>query len=83
MKEYYEFVCSPPHAKLGAFAWLSLACFALETLLVIKVGDGMFAAPWPPAVRASWGVGLTLLCGSWALWALSASRRRTSKQKRI
>ena len=34
MKEYYIFVSDDePHAKLGAFAWLSLACFALETLV--------------------------------------------------
>jgi hypothetical protein len=34
MKEFYVFVADDePHAKLGAFAWLSLACFALETLV--------------------------------------------------
>lgn len=34
VKEYYGFVsCGMARAKLGAFAWLSLACFALETLV--------------------------------------------------
>ena len=34
VKEYYGFVsCGMLREKLGAFAWLSLACFALETLV--------------------------------------------------
>ena len=34
VKEYYAFVsCDETRVKLGAFAWLSLACLALETLV--------------------------------------------------
>jgi phosphatidylserine synthase 2 len=40
VKEYYGFVsCGMLRAKLGAFAWLSLACFALETLVCVTRGS--------------------------------------------
>lgn len=46
MKEFYVFVSDDePHAKLGAFAWLSLACFALETLVRTRIWSACF----PPA----------------------------------
>ena len=39
VKEYYGFVsCGMMRAKLGAFAWLSLACFSLETLVCATLG---------------------------------------------
>ena len=39
VKEYYGFVsCGMMRAKLGAFAWLSLACFSLETLVRAILG---------------------------------------------
>lgn len=101
VKEYYGFVsCGVARAKLGAFAWLSLACFALETLVrvleaprctrmkcepelpcsspaqvVLKLGRGMFEAPWPRRVRASWAVSLALLSGVWLAWAARSARR--------
>ena len=104
VKEYYGFVsCGMMREKLGAFAWLSLACFALETLVreslacaqgltglsssrvtsvphlstqvVIKLGRGMFEAPWPWRVRASWAVALAVLSSVWLAWAARSARQ--------
>ncbi len=71
VKEYYEFVqLDAPHSKLGTFAWLCLACFALETLVVVKLGAGLFSAPLPPRVRACWAAGFVALGGAWVAWVL-------------
>ena len=44
-KEYYEFITlqrGSRFRKLGTFAWLSLACAALEALVILKFSRGMF-----------------------------------------
>jgi hypothetical protein len=76
VKEYYEFIThDAPNCKLGTFAWLSLACFALESLVVVKLGAGLFSAPLPPRVRVCWSAGLVALGGAWAVWALRSRVR--------
>jgi hypothetical protein len=68
VKEYYGFVsCGMMRAKLGAFAWLSLACFALETLVCVTLGSCRrgCATKLPGVTCFRW-------CSS---WAAACSRR--------
>eukprot|EP00878_Enallax_costatus_P043711 GHUV01051770.1.p1 GENE.GHUV01051770.1~~GHUV01051770.1.p1 ORF type:complete len:341 (+),score=51.35 GHUV01051770.1:106-1128(+) len=82
IREYYEFVQGYTEAevftlkggrkvqfyKLGTFAWIALALIAVETMVSVKFGRGLYPAPWPPAVLISWAVFITLSGGFLLLW---------------
>ena len=82
VKEYYVFITRGVRSsKLGTFAWLCLASIALETLVVVKLGDdGVFSAPAPRHVRLAWSAGLTTLVVAWVAWALRTRQRQRAEK---
>uniref|UniRef100_A0A383VUJ3 CDP-diacylglycerol--serine O-phosphatidyltransferase n=1 Tax=Tetradesmus obliquus TaxID=3088 RepID=A0A383VUJ3_TETOB len=65
--------------KLGTFAWVAAAMLALETMLAIKFGRGLYPKPWPHAVLASWAVAVVVAVTLLAVWQLRLWRRHRGK----
>lgn len=52
---------------------------ALETMLAIKFGRGLYPKPWPHAVLASWAVAVVVAVTLLAVWQLRLWRRHRGK----
>eukprot|EP00879_Flechtneria_rotunda_P017039 GHRR01017845.1.p1 GENE.GHRR01017845.1~~GHRR01017845.1.p1 ORF type:complete len:209 (+),score=63.13 GHRR01017845.1:141-767(+) len=84
VREYYEFIQGETSSqvlgggrvfhKLGTFAWLALAMTALETMISIKFGRGLYPNPWPRKVLVAWGVAAAAFWAGMAVWQLQIGR---------
>ncbi|KAI8468839.1 MAG: PSS-domain-containing protein [Monoraphidium minutum] len=93
-REYWEFIegrsgeaaaygtgpAAARFSKLGTFAWLAIAMTALETMLSVKFGAGLYTQPWPPLVKVAWAAAASALVGALAGWQLSLWRRRRQEE---
>jgi hypothetical protein len=52
---------------------------ALETMLAIKFGRGLYPKPWPRAVLASWTVAIVLCVVLLLVWQLRVWQRQRCK----
>jgi cytochrome c-type biogenesis protein CcmH/NrfF len=52
---------------------------ALETMLAIKFGRGLYPKPWPRAVLLSWTAAVAVFVIVLAVWQLRAWRKEQSK----
>jgi hypothetical protein len=65
---------------LCAAGWcILLQILALETMLAIKFGRGLYPKPWPTAVLVSWTVAIVLCGVLLVVWQLRLWRRQWSK----
>lgn len=56
---------------MGSFAWVSIAIAFVETLIVIKFGQGLFNQPWPKSVLTVWGIVLSGLIVLFTVWSVN------------
>ena len=62
VREAYQLLSDKKCKRLGAQAWICIACILTETLICIKFGRGEFTAPFPTWVIVSWSLfGLILV----------------------
>ena len=88
IREYYVFITDERgiwKAQLGANAWLAIAAMAMEFLVILKHGDGLFTAKWPKAVVRCWlAVGVAMV-GGLTVWQFrmrsSSDEKKTRKRK--
>ena len=71
VREYYVFITDERgiwKAKLGANAWLAIAAMAMEFLVILKHGNGLFTAEWPRAVVRFWSAVAVAIVGGLSIW---------------
>ena len=71
VREYYVFITDERgiwKAKLGANAWLAIAAMAMEFLVILKHGNGLFTAEWPRAVVRFWLAVAVAIVGGLSIW---------------
>jgi len=87
VREYYVFITDERgiwKAKLGANAWLAIAAMAMEFLVILKHGNGLFTAEWPRAVVRFWLAVAVAIVGGLSIWQFrikSQSGENTRKMK--
>ena len=63
-------------AQLGANAWLAIAAMAMEFLVILKHGDGLFTAKWPKAVVRCWLAVSAVVVGGLVVWQFKKEKER-------
>jgi hypothetical protein len=85
IREYYVFITDESgiwKAQLGANAWLAIAAMAMEFLVILKHGDGLFTAKWPKAVVRCWlAVGVAMV-GGLTVWQFRMRSSSDEKKER-
>ena len=89
VREYYVFITDERgiwKAKLGANAWLAIAAMAMEFLVILKHGNGLFTAEWPRAVVRFWSAVAVAIVGGLSIWQFriksqSGENKRKMKPK--
>ena len=89
IREYYVFITDERgiwKAKLGANAWLAIAAMAMEFLVILKHGNGLFTAEWPRAVVRFWSAVAVAIVGGLSIWQFriksqSGENKRKMKPK--
>ena len=85
IREYYVFITDERgiwKAQLGANAWLAIAAMAMEFLVILKHGDGLFTAKWPKAVVQCWlAVGVAIV-GGLTVWQFRMRSSSDEKKER-
>lgn len=61
VRETYQYCTDPQCRAIGSQAWVVVAIIVVEVLVIFKWGQGMFPAPFPPAVIVFWCVFSVLL----------------------
>ena len=89
VREYYVFITDERgiwKAKLGANAWLAIAAMAMEFLVILKHGNGLFSAEWPRVVVRFWSAVAVAIVGGLSIWQFriksqSGENKRKMKPK--
>jgi len=79
IREYYVFITDERgiwKAQLGANAWLAIAAMAMEFLVILKHGDGLFTAKWPKAVVRCWLAVSAVIVGGLIVWQFKKEKER-------
>ena len=79
VREYYQFVVDPRQKRLGTQAWVCLANFALEIVIIVKFSEGKYLEPCPPVIFWSWTIGTIAFIAFWTHFFV----KQANEQKKL
>ncbi|ORY00524.1 phosphatidyl serine synthase [Basidiobolus meristosporus CBS 931.73] len=81
VRELYQYLMDKSCKRVGAQAWLTIACIMTEVLIILKFGRNEFPNPAPVHIKIFWTVLLSLV-GIYPVWQFLIKPRLEKTEKK-